>query len=473
VVARLVSDALWRLRWFYCVVSVILVFPFWLMYVASGSNVLEISMPAFSLIAAAMLGPMFAIPTTVLRELRHLPVTNRDLWRTTWVAATVVAAGVLLATKVISALLLAAFGGSLKVSVEAMLLSAVYDFSWAGAVLLLLQLLGYGQPAVFGRAAFRPWLAGLAATGRGVAMLAVFALPVLLSGALPTRVREFTSTTTAALIACLAIAFSALAWTPQRVVLAGERAQARRAAVFPGAAPKVQRRRADRLTGISRVVTPHLVATLALAVGACLALTSYGVIAGSGPWWFVPPTAEVFDRADTGYRGLTYYVLVPCGVVTMMGIWTPWARLLKVLPVSVGQINALLLVTPFATWAVLWLLGLAAFSLAYGAAPTLRLEFAFGMAGIGALAHAALLRFQGSTGTVWVMAAIGGLLPQLLKVGLSDATVAHVVFAVIGATALGIAAFVNHHTLTRSTSTSRAYRRSQPPFGVPATPGIR
>ena len=47
-----------------------------------------------------------------------------------------------------------------------------------------------------------------------------------MSDALPTRVGEFTPATTAVLIACLAIAFGALAWTPQRGVLAGERAQA-------------------------------------------------------------------------------------------------------------------------------------------------------------------------------------------------------------------------------------------------------
>ena len=107
----------------------------------------QISITALSLIFAAMLGPMFAIATMGLRELRHLPVTNRDLWRTTWVVATVVPAGVLLATKTISALLVAAFGGSPKVSAEAMLLSAVYDFTWAGAMLPVFPLLVFASAA--------------------------------------------------------------------------------------------------------------------------------------------------------------------------------------------------------------------------------------------------------------------------------------------------------------------------------------
>jgi len=95
------------------------------------------------------------------------------------------------------------------------------------------------------------------------------------------------------------------------------------------------------------------------------------------------------------------------------------------------------------------------------------------MAALGALAHAALLRVQGSAAVGLILGLIGGLMPQLVRVGLREGTVAQVVFAVIGATALCTTAFVNHRTLTRATSASRAYRRPQPPFGFPATPGIR
>ncbi len=127
MVARLVFDALWRNRWFYVLASVPLV-PCWLLYASDGSNVLGISISAMSLIFAAMLGPLFAVATMGLRALRHLPVTSRDLWRATWVAATVVSSGVLLATKAICVLLVAASGGSPKVSAEAMLLSARVRF---------------------------------------------------------------------------------------------------------------------------------------------------------------------------------------------------------------------------------------------------------------------------------------------------------------------------------------------------------
>ena len=458
MVARLVLDAMWRSRWMYGAACLMLL-PFWHLFGESRPNALPIDVRALSLILASVLGPMFVIATMGLRALRHLPVTNRDLWRTTWILATVVTTGVLLVTKSISLLLVTAFGGNPIVSAEAMLLSAVYDFAWTGAMLPLFPFLGYAEHAVDYRGTLA---ASLAEAGRFVGLLACFGLPVLVSDALPTDVGGFTAVTTGMLIVCLAIAFGTLAWTPRRGLLAGERARARRAS------PKLQRRQADRLTGISRVAVPYLLATLALSVGACLALASYGVMSGSGPWWFLPQTPTVFDPADTGDRGLTYFVLLPSAVVTMMGLWSPWARLLKVLPFSVRQINALLLLTPFATWTILWLVGWSAYVFAYGVPRTLRVEFAFGMAAIGALAHAGLLRFQASTGTFWIIAFLGCVLPQLVKVGLRDGTIPQTVFAIMGAVALCAAAFVNHHTLTRSTSSSRAYRRPQPPFGLPA-----
>ena len=465
MVARLVFDATWRNRWLYSMVVVMLL-PFWLAFAVSSSNPLPI-ITSLSLIFAVVLGPMAVIATMGLRELRHLPVTNRDLWRATWVVGTVVAAGVLLVAKTVSALLVASFGGSPAVSAGTILLSTVYDFTWAGSVLPLFPLLGHAGHAVAHRGTLAALCADAAPTA---AVLAGFGLPILVGDALPTRIGEFTPATIGVLVAGLAIALGALAWTPERGVLAGERAQARRAVVLPGAATRA--RLIDRLTGISRVAVPYLLTVFALPVGVCLALAAYGVSSGTAPWWFVPHAPTVFDPADTGDRGLTYFVLLPCAVVTMLGLWTPWARLLKVLPLSVRQINALLLLTPFAAWMILWLLGWAAYAFAYGTPPTSRVDLAFGLAGIGALAHAALLRFQGSTAAVWVFVSIGGLMPLLLKVGVREGTDPQIVFAMIGAIALCTAAFVNHHTLTRSTSSSRAYQRPQPPFGFPAKTGI-
>jgi hypothetical protein len=156
-----------------------------------------------------------------------------------------------------------------------------------------------------------------------------------------------------------------------------------------------------------------------------------------------------------------------------LGIWTPWARLLKVLPLSSTQINTLLLISPFATWTVLWILGWSAYALAYGASDNLRIEFTIGMASISALVHAVMLRVQGGFGTIWVMVALGGLMAPMVKIGLRDEIAYQIAFGIIAASALGMAAFINHRTLTRSTSSSRPYRLPRAPFGAPSMPGAR
>jgi hypothetical protein len=89
------------------------------------------------------------------------------------------------------------------------------------------------------------------------------------------------------------------------------------------------------------------------------------------------------------------------------------------------------------------------------------------MASVAALAHSVLLRVQGSMIAFWIVALSGGLMPLVVMVGLHDGAVAHVAFAIIAVLALCAAALLNHHTLTRSTSSSNAYRLPN------MTPGMR
>jgi hypothetical protein len=449
---RLVADTLWRNRWLYAASGVCLV-PSWLLFgMISRPNPVPIGSTAISLLFAVLLGPSVVSATMSLREFQHLPITARDQWRAMWVVATVVPAGLLLSTKGFSALLVAASGGSPQLSTEEMLLSAMFDFSWTGVVLPVFAGLGYGGPGVARSGATAPKLTG---TVPIVVVVACFGLPIVVDRALPEDLGEFTSRTSGVLVACLAIALGAVVWQPRRGLLAGERAHRRRASL---SGVSTRTRQIDRLTGAARVAVPSVVATVAVAAGSCLALAVYGVLSGSGAWWFVPQTKDLFDPQDVGDRGLTFLVLTPLFVVVVQGCWTRWARLLKVLPLSAKQINALFLLTPLATWALLWLLGFWVYSLAYGTPPMSRVDLAFGLAGVAAITQAALLRFQGSIGRIWIVILVSALWPQMMKVGLSGATTDHGVFAVIGVVAFCAAAFINHRTLTRSTSSSPAYR---------------
>jgi len=138
-------------------------------------------------------------------------------------------------------------------------------------------------------------------------------------------------------------------------------------------------------------------------------------------------------------------------------------------PLSVRQINALLVLTPFVTWMLLMTLLNVGFGLARGLSVTLRPDLVLGLAGIAAFAHAFMLRYQGSSGRFWVIVMTSSLMSKILEAGIADGT--HVWFAAIGGLAAIAAIGVNHATLTQSTSSSAPYRRPQTPFGPPAAPG--
>ena len=217
---------------------------------------------------------------------------------------------------------------------------------------------------------------------------------------------------------------------------------------------------------------PYLAGMVALPSAIAVVLAAYGEVSGAGRWWFVPSDGTLFDVGSDGRRELSLVVLLPAMLVTMWGAWTPWVRLLKVLPVTVRQLNTIMVLTPFVTWSVIWVIGCAAYAMAYGGPAMWRLDLVLGLSGVAALAHAVLLRFQGSTGTFWMVAFSAVVLPRVLEAGLGDRT--HAIFAAVGAIATMAAAGLNHATLTQSTSGSVPFRRPQTPFGPPAaTPGPR
>ena len=466
MVARLVFDAIWRNRWLYSMVVVMLL-PFWLAFAVSGSNPLPI-ITSLSLSFAVVLGPMAVIATMGLRELRHLPVTNRDLWRATWVVGTVVAAGVLLVAKTVSALLVAAFGGSPTVSAEAILLSTVYDFTWAGTVLPLFPLLGHAGHAVAHRGTLA---ASCAAAAPTAAVLAGFGLPILVSDALPTRLGEFTSATTGVLVAGLAIAFGALAWTPERGVLAGERAQARRAFVSPGSCDSdTSHRSPDWNLAGGRSVPVDDVCVTSRRVSRAGSLRRH-----LWNWPVVVRATRTDGVRPGGHRGPRTDLLrlaALCGrdhagPLDTMGAFAEGAALVGKTNQRAASPHSLRgLDDPVAPRVV-------RLRLRVRDSPNVESRLGVRLGWDWRPRARRPPPISGQPAAIWVFVSIGGLMPQLLKVGLRDGTDPQIVFAVIGAIALCAAAFVNHHTLTRSTSSSRAYQRPQPPFGFPAKTGIR
>jgi hypothetical protein len=150
------------------------------------------------------------------------------------------------------------------------------------------------------------------------------------------------------------------------------------------------------------------------------------------------------------------------------GLWNPLARQLKVLPLSVGAINRLFLVTSFALWAWVWLIAAIIHIAVIGSMPgQLRLDIFAAVWGLSALGNAMSLRLKGAGQSVWLLGAIGAGSNILGRfVGRRPETWVELTLALVGIAALALAAFVNHRTLTRSTSTSKTYQRALHPWGA-------
>jgi mannose/fructose/N-acetylgalactosamine-specific phosphotransferase system component IIC len=91
---------------------------------------------------------------------------------------------------------------------------------------------------------------------------------------------------------------------------------------------------------------------------------------------------------------------------------------------------------------------------------------------ISALGHALMFRY-GHAGSIWIWVSMGALMQAATRLSTSRSSQTAEAFVIAaGLAALAVAAFVNHRTLTRSTSTSKAYRRESMPFGLSA-PGAQ
>jgi hypothetical protein len=429
---------------------------FWLLFMVSPVDSLGFGMAAASMIGASVAGPMNAVALMGPRELRHLPITTRDLWRATWIVGAVVPSVLLLVTKLTVALLVTIAGGSGKVSAETMWLSAVYDFAWAGILLPAFPLLGYVANRLSRTGATLAVIAGV------LVMAACFALPVAATDLLPARAEDFSFVAVGVLIVGLAIASATFVWTPQRDLV--------RAAAAKSPASGIRTRgesgdrRIDRLTGLSRVAVPYVLSIFITPFLVAALLGVYGVVGGFGPWWFVPVAPSMIDLSDKGETALTYVLFMPILLVTISSPWAPWIRMLKALPLSLRQLNAIVVLTPVAIWAGLWSIGIACYAIVYGRPTELMLGFTFSLAGIGVFTQASQLRWQGGAARWTPMIGVVVLL-NLVPMGVGGHAGARAAFVVIGAIALLAGAALNHHTLLHATSASAAYRRPKPPFG--------
>jgi hypothetical protein len=340
--------------------------------------------------------------------------------------------------------LLAATGGKTFIAPETLLLSTLFDGVFAGALMPVpLWLEFYASPMArqFGRPAFLIVMALLP-----MFFLMSIAGPLLIARQLPTHFSEFSTTSTLALLIGLTMMVAGLLWMPRH---GGTPLLFRRA--MPAAAP-VQpaiQQRDDRLTGVPSVIWSHIRTTFVLAavgIGATIAAA--------------PLVPQPDPNAARFLAGM--FLIFTFMATTMSSVWTPRARGLKVLPLSVTQVNALFVFTPILTWVEVWIMLLVVHA-ALGLPINVELSPAAILmyAGFSALTHALAFRLSGSVAgqtaasMIGIVAAVGSAMVLFERTD-------HWSWLLVLLTALfsfAIAALINHYTLTRSTSSALAYRR--------------
>jgi hypothetical protein len=238
------------------------------------------------------------------------------------------------------------------------------------------------------------------------------------------------------------MSIAALIWTPPR---GGTPPIQRLTSAVP--ATPAQPKQDDRLTGVFSIIWPHMRSTFVL--------TAVVIAAGMATVPFLPPR-------DGNPRFVTGMLLIFMFMgISMFSVWAPWARRLKVLPLSVKQVNALFVLTPVVTWVEIWLMVLLVHV-------TLRLPIGVELSPLAILAYAGLCAASHSLG-LWLLGSVIGQTVASMAGFLSATGTALVLFEkpnqwtqasllLIGLASLAVAALINHRTLTRSTSSARAYR---------------
>lgn len=466
MVLRLVNDVVWRQRWAYLTMAPIMLVTWF----AVGSREFSLSTGfAFSLMLSYALGPMAAIATTNLRELRVLPVTSRELWLTTWTVSVVVGSLFLLVTQLLAATTMQAIGGESAVTAEVIVLTALYGFVYAGALLPLGPLMGYSAGYIGIRKPQWLWIA--ISTIVFLLYMGGIGFPWLFAPFLPVSFDQFSLLSFTPLAGCLMLTAVSWSWTPLR----GGVARANPTVHFESAGnAQTANRIADRFTGLARIYVAHVALTLVTSVLIVAGFVGYWV--SMNPlYWLVAflQTCGLLPfmvAAPVSHNGFGDGVMLfGFMLIAATGAWNPLARQLKVLPLTVGAINRLFVLTPLLTWALVWLVLVALHFATIGTPPeTLRLDVFIFAAGATATGHALALRFKpGGRGFPWFFAVLGLATSILTRaIGTTPSTRQILALVIGGLMAFAIAAIVNHRTLTRSTSSARVFQPDTLPFGM-------
>jgi len=425
-------------------------------WIAAADNAMDIHMALAFTLAIAGMGAPAAWQALTIREIRVLPVSRRDLWRTAWWLGVVRIVGFVTLGQLVGLTIGTLLDWPNPLRLQTTGVTAVLSFAVAGINASLIPLINWsaserGKRSTFGRT----WRAMLLVAG----MIGTLAWPFVIRRTLPLTWLEFNPAWFTVTVVGVALAARSYFQHPAPPPLA--RTQAAGARRIPRSFSTI-----SRIGGVGRMVlqtwkTATLVqVTIPAMVVVTFTLVSRLMFHDSGDGM----RTNLRDFGFLPFEAATYVGLRPpnfVSLVYLLGASVFWwnllapgdsllsmVRHLRTLPMSVARLNSVLLALPILAWINFWfLLFVLHFAVSDKPIGTLAIPQWMAFIGVDALTRAFKLRTgEVNNGKLWfgtalVVSMTVSSLPGLLVFG-------------AGAIAFVSGAVLNLHTLRTS---SKAY----------------
>jgi hypothetical protein len=441
MMGRLIGAQLRRVRWIFLSVAM-----FGVLSVTQSSSLGGRMNMALSLIMAVNVLTTLGIFWS--REVRVLPIAPETALRSAWCVGMLFPL-VLLLGRLLVAATYGIAGWPPRFAAEAIGITFVFDAVYVGASLLVSQ-----QRDVEWRG-----LSGLAipvALLRLLAFLAWIALPFAWPEIVPKALGDITPWHIAALLAGVAAALWPVVFPDGKWPSFNVIHDARRPATASHPPPRDTDRWLDRLHGLNRLL-PGL-----MAGAAVIAVVSLGLYVGLSR--LRGPVRSLFDAGMTDLEfllvgGVGLLLLAPLSAGSGL---TPFLRRLRVMPIGSRRLCLTLTLLPLMTPVFFWMFAGVAHAVIWNDAPAAwRPGALLFFCGILALSASLITRFNSPVASL-----LAGIMPLTSIMALMmflDRNQIEPVLAVllpaVGLIGLSAAFLVNHHTVTRASSYSPAYRQ--------------
>ena len=401
----------------------------------------------WSMGAVFALGPQQRL-TFFPRALWYLPVSSRDLWRAGWLLGTL---GVTTAALLMKAPALLIASNREVIGVPGLLLSTVYDFIATGVGCVLAIAVSRPRPAYGWQHRVWPAIQGFAMVSMTGGLLLAGMLPKWDGVAPPVRWTDLSETGWIVVTGGIALTLATYFHSPRPQI-------APPVSPETPAPPRVQTvpRERSGLTGMPRLLLHEYVWTLLIggalaSAGAAIVLLMAGLIQAPRDLLAVLTSAlQALEGNDVrvaanGYGNFNLLIWFAFFAASLAARFPAMVRHLRVLPIGVDGLNALLLLWPGAIWLTVWTAVAILRSLILGEWPPFHTGLLAGLVGTSALVQSLSWHVSGLS-RLFVFGVAAGLAPALHYTRLPPPAA----LAVLGVASLAAAALLNRRALFSS-----------------------